>query len=379
MERSAVAVVGAGVSGLSIAWHLAERGVSPVTIYERTGIAAEASGVQPGGVRLQWGTRVNCVMALEAKEFYDDVEERLGARVDLGWRACGYTFLAHSPETLARLGENVALQNELGVPSRIVTPEEAAELVPGLRPDTLAGAAWCGEDGYFDRPQGVVEAFAEAARRSGVAVEHEEVAALARDGEGWRLELARGGRVHADEVVVAAGYGTPALMRTLGVEVPIQKEGRYMFYSEPVRERLLEPLVISPERRFAAKQLGDGRILMSDLGAAGDPDEHRERWRAHVRACVEELVPVLEYVSLPLLVEGWYDMTPDHQAVLGRVPGHNGLWIAAGFSGHGFMMAPATGRSIADAMLGGDEAEWLSILSLDRFARDRLVIEPAVV
>src|SRR5262249_6586268 len=160
---------------------------------------------------------------------------------------------------------------------------------------------------------------------------------IAQDGSGWRLDLARGAPVYADAVVVAAGADTAALLAPLGVEVAIEREDRYLFLSEPIRERLLEPLVVSAERRFAAKQLGDGRVLASDRAASGAPaGGRREAWRATIRGGVEELVPMLEYVSLPVLVHGEYDVTPDHQPVLGPVA--DGVHVAAGFSGHGFMI-----------------------------------------
>ena len=157
-SRLDVAVVGAGVIGLAIARELSTRGAR-VAVFERSGIGAGASGVQPGGVRQQWGTSVACRLARESAAFYAEADERLDPPVPLGFRACGYLFVAHTESTLARLAENVGVQNAEGVPSRLVSPGEAAELVPGLRVDRLAGGAWCAEDGYFDRPQSVVEAF----------------------------------------------------------------------------------------------------------------------------------------------------------------------------------------------------------------------------
>jgi sarcosine oxidase subunit beta len=339
-----VAIVGAGVTGLSIAFHLAERGVGPVRIYDRAGVGAGASGVQPGGVRLQWGTEVNCRMALESMAFWREAQERLRARVELGWRACGYLWLAHSDAVLDNLRANVALQNSLGIPSRIVAPDEAATLVPGLQTETLAGGAWCAEDGYFDRPQAAVEALGARAD-----VEIADIRTL--------------DDLDADIVVVAAGTDTPKL-----VDAPIVAEERYLFLSEPIRERLLEPLVISPERRFAAKQLGDGRLLASDLGGQD---------RGHVREVMRELLPQLEFARLGTLVPGTYDVTPDHQAILGQVDAR--VWIAAGFSGHGFMMAPAVGRSMAAAIAGDAPNEYLQALSPDRFARGAQLPEPSVV
>jgi sarcosine oxidase, subunit beta len=342
--RQDVVVVGAGIVGLSIAFHLAERGAT-VKVVDRAGIGAGASGMQPGGVRQQWGTRVNCVLAQESLRFYADAVERLRMRVDPGFRNCGYLFLAHSEHALERLHENVVLQNSLGVRSLIVSPAEAAELVPGLEVSTVVGGAWNDEDGYFDRPQSLVEAFGELANIEIVDIaDVEELSAAA--------------------VVVAAGADTARLLP----ELPISSERRDLFFSDPIHERLLEPLIVSPERAFAAKQLADGRMLASDLNAGE---------RASVRRAFEELLPRLVFVTLPTLVEGVYDVTPDHQPILGQV--RDGVWAAAGFNGRGFMVAPAVGRIMAEAVLGQARDPLLDVLHAKRFAEGRLVPEPSVV
>jgi sarcosine oxidase subunit beta len=372
-----VAVVGAGVTGLSCAWHLAERGAKRVVVYERTGIGAGASGVQPGGVRQQWGTRVNCLLARRSLAFYRELGERLRPRLDPVFRACGYLFLAHDPATLAVLRRDVALQNELGVPSRILTPAEAAAIVPDLGTDGLLGASWCAEDGYFDRPQTVVEAFAEAAQRLAVEIAFAEATAVERRRGGWRLRFRDGGLVDAGAVVVAAGTGTPGLVRALGVELPIEPESRHLFYSDPISDRLLEPLVVAPDHRFAAKQLADGRVLASDLSATGDAVDGRERWRAATRSAIEALLPRLQHVALPLLVSGTYDVTPDRQAIVGPV--EEGLVVAAGFSGHGFMIAPEIGRAVAELVARGAADPLLGELRPDRFERGDLAPETRVV
>lgn len=338
--------------GLAVARELMQRGVA-VAVFERDGVGAGASGVQPGGVRQQWGTRVACRLARESVDFWRTAGERLESRLPLTLRRGGYLFVAQSEETLRRLDANVRLQNEEGVPSRTVTPDEAAELVPGLDRESLAGGAWCAEDGYFDRAQAVVEAFAQ-----GLDIRHEAVRDL--------REIA------ADAIVVAAGVDTPALLP----ELPIVLEERYLFFSEPINERLLEPLVVAPELAFAAKQLADGRVLASDLGARGDATEGRERWRATVRRAIDQLLPHLQHVSYPLLVRGVYDVTPDHQPILGPVG--DDVFVAAGFSGHGFMIAPAVARITADAVMGTRDPV-LDVLGADRFAADRLVPEPQLV
>ena len=356
MERVDVAVVGAGVVGLAVARELRERG-RRVVVLERTGIGSGASGVQPGGVRQQWGTRVACRLARESVAFWREADERLESRVPLTLKRAGYLFVARSRETLDRLAANVALQQEEGVPSRIIGAAEAAELVPGLDAGAIVGGAWCAEDGYFDRPQAVVEAFA-----AGLDVRLETVETLHE--------------LRADAIVVAAGAETKALLATIGVEVPIEREDRYLFFSEPIRERLLEPLVIAPELAFAAKQLADGRVLASDLRARGDADAGRERWRATIRAATETLLPQLTHVSYPLLVRGVYDVTPDHQPILGPVA--DGVHVAAGFSGHGFMISPAVARIVADAVEGVRDPA-LDVLGAERFEAGRLVPEPQLI
>ena len=373
-------VVGAGVIGLSVAWHLRQLGVEPVVVLERTGVGAEASGVQPGGVRQQWSTRISCELAIESVGFYRELDRRLRPAAQPRLEECGYLFVADTEDELARFDVGVRLQNALGIRSRIVDADEAAAIVPGLRTEGVAGAAYCAEDGYFDKPQAVVEGFAEAAQRQGATLEIGEAAALEpRADDRWTVSLAAGRSIVARHVVVAAGYGSPALLRTAGIDLPISKQARYLFFSEPIVERLLDPLVVASERRFAAKQLADGRVLASDLGADGDPESGRRHWRENVAAGIRSLLPLLEFVSFPMLVEGFYDVTPDHQPILGAVGGRAGLWLAAGFSGHGFMIAPAIGRRIADAVAGRGVDAALTELSLERFSGQELAHELQIV
>jgi sarcosine oxidase, subunit beta len=364
-----VAIVGAGITGLTTAFHLAERGAGRIVVYERAGIASGASGMQPGGVRQQWGTRVNCTLARASLAFYREVGERLEARIELRFRACGYLFVAHEPATLERLRADVALQNQLGIPSRIVGAEEAEELVPGLAAGPILGGSWCDEDGYFDRPQAVVEAFAEAARARGVEIRHAEVAAIE---PGPRFRLADGAVVDAGAVVVAAGADTAALVRPLGVDLPLEREQRSLFLSEPIRERLLEPLVVAHDLQFASKQLADGRVLAADLAAEREP----VRQRAHVRRVVTELLPRLEFVTLPLVVGGAYDNTPDRQGIVDVV---GGVVVAAGFDGHGFMLAPEVGRAAASLALGERVGGEVAELKADRFSSESIGAESRVI
>jgi sarcosine oxidase, subunit beta len=360
-------VIGAGIVGLSIALELAERGLS-VLVLEREGVAAGATGVQPGGVRQQFSTRVNCVLGRESLHVYRSLAERLGVPLDSTFDACGYLFLAHSVDRLEELQGTVALQRELGIPSQLVTPEEAAEIVPGLAIAGVHGGAYCAEDGYFDRPRAVVEAFAEAASAQGVRIEIAEVCAVERDGRGFGISLADR-RVAAERVIVAAGVDTPTLLP--GLELPIETTAKHLFYSDPLPDGLLPPLVVSAELGFAAKQLADGRLLASDLTAAGDPLAARGDWLVRVHAVLGELLPRLAGTAFPTVVSGEYDSTPDAQPIVGAVGPDDGLYVAAGFSGHGFMLAPAIGRRLADLVLGQRPDPDLASFTLARFGGER--------
>jgi sarcosine oxidase, subunit beta len=378
-ETVGVAIVGAGVTGLSIAHALVSAGVGPVRVYERSGIGAEASGVQPGGVRHQWSTRLNCLLVLESAAFYRELGDRLGIEQPPTLEPCGYVFVAHEQGTLERLGRDVAMQNALGIPTQLLDAESLSGVVPELQVDGIRGGSYCPDDGYFDRPQAVIEAFAEAAVRGGVEIEIEGVSGLSKDGGGWRLALADGSAVTAEIVVVAAGTATPGLLAPLGHDVPIAAEAKHLFLSDPIREVLLEPLVIAIDRHFAAKHLASGRVLASDLAASGDGPDAEERWRRHVRACIDELLPRLTFVPLGLRVGGEYDVTPDHHPIVGPIGDEPGLWLAAGFSGHGFMIAPAIGRIVADALAHGRKDALLGALAFERFEGAELEPELQIV
>jgi sarcosine oxidase, subunit beta len=367
-----ITVVGAGVSGLSIAFHLRERGLGSVTVVDRLGVAAGASGVAPGGVRRQWSTRAACLMAGESYAFYASLAERLGVTVEAHFDSCGYIFAADTEATLAQLEANVAVQNDAGVPSRLLTPAEATELVPGLQ---CLGGAYCAEDGYFDRPQAVVEAFAAAARARGVQFEIAEAAAIAPDGAGWRLETGSGSST-SDCIVVAAAGGSVPLLAPLGFELPIVSEARHLFRSDPLPGRVLDPLVIAVDRGIAAKQLADGRLLASDLHATGDSLAGQAGWRARILEHLASLLPGVE-VSLPNMVSGVYDVTPDAQPVIDKLA--DGLWVGAGFSGHGFMIAPSTGQLVAGALAGDSAPGWHDAVSWGRFDRRSREVESQVI
>lgn len=381
MERrtTTIAVVGAGITGLSVAWHLSQLSVGHITLLDRAGVGSGATAIQPGGVRQQWSTDIACRMARESYLFYRDAASRLEARIDPGLTTCGYLFVAEAAEQFDDLRRLIDIQHSAGVPSQILAPDDVASLVPGLDASAIVGAAFCAQDGYFDRPQALVAAFSDSNRRAGVDFVFANVVALESDGSGWQLSLSDGSSCFAEQVVVAAGKESALLLQGYGEELPITGEPRFLFYSNPIKERLLEPLVVSQERGFAAKHLADGSVLASDLRASGDPSVDAKSWRRTIRDAIKALVPILEYVSFPVIVRGDYDVTPDKQPILGKVSGCETLWVAAGLNGRGLMMAPTIGRVLADAIVGRDADKALLRFSPSRFSRGLLEPERNVV
>ncbi len=371
-----VLVVGAGITGLSLAYHLAADGAGPILVVDRSGVGAEASGVAPGGVRQQWSTPVNCLLARESVAFFQDFNDRVQSDVKPTLEACGYLFLAHSDATLEQLRASVEVQNNAGVVSQILSPEEAAARAPGLAIDSVVGAAWCSEDGYFDQPRSVVEAFAQAVEGHGVKIAHATITQLEHSATGWKVGTSDGGVVHAKQVVLATGYGTPELASGIGVELPIEKQARHLFFSNQFRQRLLEPLVVSGEQGVAAKQIASGRVMVGDLRTDLNGETPAARLdRLHTQ--LGQLLPHMSDLKLPVVVEGFYDNTPDHQPIIDQVA--DGLWVAAGFSGHGFMISPAIGQRLSRILAGGPADELLSEFSLARFANDELETESTIV
>ena len=353
MTRTAeVVVVGAGVVGCSVAWHLASSGVKDVLVLDRVGVGAGMTSLQPGGLRTQWSSATTRALAVESRAFYDAIPERLGMPVDLGFQACGYLFIADAAETAAELARDAAAQRADGVRVDLLDADAVAELVPSLEPSGLAGGTFGPTDGYLDHPGAPVAAFAAAAERAGARFEAAEVTGVRSDAGSVTVETSRG-PVSAGRVVIAVGADLPGLLDDPELAPPVTWSPKTLFYSNPVPGRLFEPLVVFVDRALAVKHLADGTVLASDLhlGAVAASDEPHEMRR--LRSMVTEAIPLLEHVRYPVRVAGQYDVTPDHQAVVGPLDADERLWTACGMNGRGMMTAPAIGRIVADGLASG--------------------------
>jgi len=304
--------------------------------------------------------------------------QELGINVWL--RRGGYLFLAHDEETLRRIEYGAELQKRYGLPTRVITPGEAGEIVPQLDISRFLAASWNPEDGVVF-PWPFLWGYADGARRRGAQVEtFTRVTGLeVSDGRVRAVQTDRG-RVAADRVVIAAGAWSPMVARLAGVQLPNVPYRHEIVSSEPLKP-FLGPLVSMLGTGLYFSQSMRGEIV----GGMGDPDEEPGlnqtsslRFLARYGRALSELVPQLGAVKLLRQWAGCYDVTPDHSPVLGETPRVAGLLQMSGFVGHGFMMAPAVARRMAEWM-GGAEDEIFERYNVRRFAEGRLIKETFII
>jgi len=379
-ETADVVIVGGGAVGASIAYHLAERGAGYGTVLlERNSLGSGSTGRSAGGIRSQFSTEVNIRFSLESVAFWRSFEERMGSPAD--YREIGYLFLAATPRQREQFEANVALQHALGVPSRVVSPDEIASLVPGLRVDDVVAGAYSAEDGIAG-PNEAVQAFARRARERGVRIrEGVEVIAVDVRGERVRAVETTHGRIETSMVVNAAGPWAAQLGHMAGVDVPVKPYRREIFVSEPVSTAVIPevPLVIDLHVGWYFRREGAGILMSGAKDAHSSFDTHVD-WAGlpRIAAYATHRMPPLSHVRFgDKAWAGLYDVSPDDHAIIGRVPEIDGFLCANGFSGHGFQHSPATGRVVSELILdGGVSGLDIAPLSIERFRTGHLLSEP---
>ena len=354
-----VVVVGAGVIGASVAWHLAALGVRDVLVVDRGAAPGEGStGRATGGFRAQFGTSINVRLSLLAREKLRRFRDEVGA--DPGYRACGYLWLARAPGELDILRAAQRVQHEAGLAeARMVEPPRIAELNPAASLDGVTGGAFCPSDGFL-RPLDLLRGYLDGARRLGARVRlGEEVTALPRR-PGGRIEKVRlaGGEIACGTVVNAAGAWAGTLGRLAGVEVPVAPLRRQVACTAPCPALPEDmPMTLWPGDGFHLR-VRDGRVLLlRPTKGAADPfcAEVEDAWIDEVRSIAADRVPALAGVEIDRARcwAGLYEMSPDGHALLGRAAGCENLVLVNGSSGHGVMHAPALGALAAELIVHG--------------------------
>jgi sarcosine oxidase subunit beta len=387
MQTAEVVIIGGGVIGASVAYHLAARGVRDVLVLERGAApGAGSTGRATGGFRAQFGTRVNVQLSLLSREKLLRFEEETG--VNPGFQQAGYLFVAGCEEELGALVSAQTVQHECGLAeARAVDAEEVARLNPSLSLEGVAGGVYCPTDGFI-RPLEILRGYTEAAARLGARFLYGVTLEGVRAGEAGKVRtlLTSAGEVSAGACVNAAGAWASEVARLLGSEVPVK----------PLRRQvaITRPFDLLPEAMPMSIFVGDGfhlrvregRVLLlwPDEPRAEDPFDTSfdEEWLTTVVTKAHARVPCLRQAEIERAScwAGLYEMSPDRHAILGRAEGFDNLYLANGSSGHGVMHAPALGQLLAETILEGS-AHTLDVHALrpSRFAEGEPNVGPALL
>jgi sarcosine oxidase, subunit beta len=377
-----VVIIGGGIMGASIAYHLARRGCTNVVVLERGEMFGLGStGLNAGGVRHQFATAVNIELSKLSigvmKRFADEMDQ------EVGLRQCGYLFLLDNDADFEQFSANVVLQNQLGVPSRLVARHDIATLAPEIELSGIVGGTWCPADGLVD-PNGLLQGYVSQARRLGATLKTGVAATgIGRTEERVRHVTTSEGTIETTRVVIAGGCWSASIGAMAGVDLPIQPVRRQIAVTSAIPSLRADfPFVIDFSRSLYFHREGDGILTgMSNRDEApGFDTSVDEEWRLkHVERAVERM-PLLADAEIAAEWAGLYEVTPDDQPILGALPEVEGLYVCAGFSGHGLMHGPAAGLLLSEEILDG-RATTIDIdpLRLARFSAGGVVGEYNVV
>lgn len=364
-DRASVVIIGGGVIGTSIAFHLAEAGVSDVLLLERDELGAGSTCRAAGGVRAQFSDELNIALGARSLAAFIRFRERPGQEIDL--HQVGYLFLLSTSDDVAAFERDVALQNELGVSSRMVDVDEARRLSPLIDTDGLLAAAFSPDDGHCT-PESVVLGYAGAARRLGATLRTgTTVLGIETHADRVTAVVTDRGTVAAGAVVCAAGAWSAAVGEMAGVRLPVSPVRRQVMFTAPMPDLpAVVPFTIDFSTSFYFHREGRGLLLgMSDpLQEPGFHLDYTDDWLPGLGEAIGARVPRLLDVGLSPGWAGLYEVTPDHNALIGRA---SNFFYATGFSGHGFLQAPAVGEVVRDLYLDREPFVDVRPLSADRF------------
>lgn len=365
---AAVVILGGGVIGMSTAYHLAAAGVEGVVLLERDAFGSGSTSRAAGGVRAQFSDAINIQLGSRSLRAFERFPQQFGQEIDL--HQVGYLFLLNAAEDVDAFERSVRLQNELGVPSRMMSVEEAQSLSPLVAADGLLAAAYSPTDGHCS-PESVVLGYAAAARRHGARL-LSHCPATGIDQHDQRITAVRtpDGVIETDTVICAAGAWSQDVGAWLGVHLPVVPLRRQVLVTEPISAvDPHTPFTIDFGTSYYFHREGEGLLL-----GMSDPDEtpgfklqRDDLWLDRFGEVMRRRTPSLVDVGIRSGWAGLYEMTPDHNALIGEDDHVNRFLYATGFSGHGFLMGPAVGEVMRDLYLGHDPVVDVTALSATRF------------
>ena len=337
-------IIGGGVVGCSLAYHLARAGMRPLLL-ERGEFGAGSTARGAGGVRQQFSTEINVRVGMLSRQLLEHFEEEVGATADL--RSVGYLFVASSDAQMEQLARNVTMQHAVGLEDvRLLSCEEVAEIVPQLNVEDVRGGTFCPSDGLAG-PNEVTSGYVNAARRNGAqVVDGVVVDAVQHDHDRVVAVVAGGARVSTPMVVNCAGPYAATVGAMAGVEVPVKPYRRQLFVTETFSLDRDPPMTVDMRTSFYFHPEGDGLLLgMSDPAEPSSFDTTVDwEFLEHLVEHATHRLPALERAAIKTGWAGLYEVSPDNQAIVGESE-LAGFWLCCGFSGHGFMQAPAVGAS----------------------------------
>lgn len=390
-DEADVVVVGAGIMGLAIAYHLARVGKKRVVVVDESYLCGGASGRNGGGIRAQWSTETNVRLMQESIRLCRSFAREM--KINVWFRQGGYLFLARSEEMRRALEKNVALQNDCGLGTRMFSPFEAKRVVPELDTDGIVAASYNPDDGVVF-PWPFVWGFAQAAVKLGAQVlPFTRVTGFDTKGAeivGVRVEPSRGApashllparTIKTRVVVNAAGAWSPGVAKLLGVDLPNKPHRHEICVSEPLK-LWLKPLVADLADGLYFSQSTRGEIVGGIGQKRVAPGLNQESSHAFLGLYARSLVracPILGKVKVLRQWAGCYDLTPDANPIVGPVDEVEGFFQASGFMGHGFMMAPIVGKLLAESIVSGRPEPRFDAWRLGRFREGKLLSESMIL
>lgn len=383
-DHAEVVVIGAGIMGLSIAYHLARLGVTRISVVEKSYLCGGASGRNGGGIRAQWSSEANVRLMQESIRMCRDFASEF--KINVWLRQGGYLFVARSEEKRRALEASCELQRDCGLATQVLTPREAQKIVPELSLEGVVAATFNPDDGVVF-PWPFVWGFAQAATKLGVEIStFTTVAGIDVHGttiEGVRVRRADGREhtIKTNKVVNAAGAWSPEIAKLVGVELPNKPHRHEICSTEPLKP-WLKPLVADLGNGLYFSQSTRGEIV-GGIGQERVPpglDQNSSfaflglYARALVAAC-----PVLGSVKVLRQWSGCYDVTPDANPIVGGVDAVEHFYQASGFMGHGFMMAPVMGKLIAEHIRNETHLPMFDRWNLRRFKEGKLLTEAMII
>jgi sarcosine oxidase subunit beta len=378
MEKTAdVVIIGGGVVGLSIAYYLGLKKAGKVVVYEKGQLGGGSTSRCVGGIRTQFSTEINIRFSLESLKTFEEFKEEFGIAPE--FRRIGYLFLATTERETEVFKENIKLQKKFGIPVEYLSSEEIRSRWAYLRVDDVLGGTFCAWDGYAG-PNEILSGFASGAKRAGGRI-HEgmEVIGISTSKGKIRSVKTRDEEISTPVVVDAGGPYAASIGEMIAVKIPVKPLRRQIFVTAPFH--LTDhpiPLTIDFHRGWYFRQEGDGYLLSGPLDAEPSFNLNTE-YEAMVEASENAMyrVPSLEKARIARGWAGLYEISPDHHAILGKVPGVEGFIVANGFSGHGFQHSPAVGKVISELIVDGKALTIdISSLCIDRFEKGELMVEP---